>query len=150
MAERALTATRPFRASILARARLVEDLVGEQVARGLGQYVILGPGLDTFAQRRPELSSRLRVCEVDRPGPQAWKRQRLLDLGFGIPSSLRLVPVDFVGGDAWWEKLAESGFDATLPAVVASTGVSMYLTRDAIADGLRPPSNSEKLLVATT
>ena len=77
------------------------------------------------------------IFEVDRPGPQAWKRQRLIDLGFGIPSFLRLVPVDFEAGDAWWERLAASGFDSGRPAVVASTGVSMYLTRDAIAATLR-------------
>jgi methyltransferase (TIGR00027 family) len=129
--------TRPFRASILARARFIEDLVAEQAARGAGQYVILGAGLDTFAQRRPQLASRLLVFEVDRPGPQAWKRQRLIDLGFGIPSYLRLVPVDFEAGETWWERLAEAGFDATRPAVVTSTGVSMYLTRNAIAATLR-------------
>ena len=104
--------TRPFRASIVARARFIEDLVAEQAARGVGQYVILGAGLDTFAQRRPELASRLLVFEIDRPGPQAWKRQRLVDLGLGIPSFLRLVPVDFEAGDAWWERLAASGFDS--------------------------------------
>jgi len=129
--------TRPFRASIVARGRFIEDLVAEQAARGVGQYVILGAGLDTFAQRRPDLASRLLVFEVDRPGPQAWKRQRLVDLGFGIPSFLRLVPVDFEAGDAWWERLIASGFDAGRPAVVASTGVSMYLTKDAIAATLR-------------
>src|SRR5712691_4700539 len=129
--------TRPFRASIVARARFIEDLVAEHAARGVGQYVILGAGLDTFAQRRPELASRLLVFEIDRPGPQVWKRQRLIDLGFGIPSFLRLVPVDFEAGDAWWERLVASGFDASRPAVVASTGVSMYLTKDAIAATLR-------------
>src|SRR3954447_22181091 len=129
--------TRPFRASILARARFIEDLVAEQVAGGVGQYVILGAGLDTFAQRRPELASRLLVFEIDRPGPQEWKRQRLVDLGFGVPSFLRLVPVDFEAGDAWWERLLAAGFDAGRPAVVASAGVSMYLTKDAIAATLR-------------
>jgi len=129
--------TRPFRASILARARFVEDLVAEQVTRGVGQYVILGAGLDTFAERRLELASRLIVFEVDRPGPQAWKRQRLTDLGFGIPAFLRFVPVDFEAGDIWWQRLVASGFDAGRPAVVTSTGVSMYLTRDAIAATLR-------------
>jgi methyltransferase (TIGR00027 family) len=129
--------TRPFRASIVARARFIEDLVAERVAQGVGQYVILGAGLDTFAQRRPELASRLRVFEVDRPGPQAWKRQRLVDLGFGIPSFLRFVPVDFEAGDAWWERLAAAGFDAGRPALVASTGVIMYLTRDAIMTTLK-------------
>ena len=129
--------TRPFRASILARARFIEDLVEEQAAHGVGQYVILGAGLDTFAQRRPELSSRMRVFEIDQPGPQAWKRQRLIDLGFGIPLHLKLVPVDFEAGDDWRERLAAAGFDATKPAVVASAGVSMYLTRDAIMETLR-------------
>jgi len=129
--------TRPFRASILARARFIEDLVAEQVAVGVTQYVILGAGLDTFAQRRPELASRLIVFEIDQPGPQAWKRQRLIDLGFGIPPFLRLVPVDFEAGDAWWERLKQSDFDSDRSAVVASTGVSMYLTRDAIATTLR-------------
>ena len=129
--------TRPFRASIVARARFIEDLVEEHVARGVRQYVILGAGLDTFVQRRPELASRLLVFEIDQPGPQAWKRQRLLDLGLGIPSFLRLVPVDFEAGDAWWERLAAAGFDPGRPAIVASTGVSMYLTKDAIAAMLR-------------
>ena len=129
--------TRPFRASILARARFVEDHVEERVSHGVGQYVILGAGLDTFAQRWPELASRLLVFEIDQPGPQEWKRRRLVDLGFGIPSFLRLVPVDFEAGDAWWERLAAAGFDSTRPAVVASTGVSMYLTRDAIMTTLR-------------
>ncbi len=129
--------TRYFRASIVARARFIEDLVAEQAGRGLGQYVLLGAGLDTFAQRRPEIASRLRVFEVDPPGPQAWKRQRLIELGYGIPEWLRFVPVDFEAGDAWWQRLAEAGFDAHRPAVVASTGVSMYLTRDAIAATLQ-------------
>jgi methyltransferase (TIGR00027 family) len=129
--------TKPFRASILARARFVEELLAEQAARGVGQYVILGAGLDTFAQRRPELASHLRVFEIDQPGPQAWKRRRLIELGLGIPPFLQLVPVDFEAGDAWWERLAAAGFDFNRAAMVASTGVSMYLTRDAIMTTLR-------------
>lgn len=126
-----------FRASIVARARFIEDLVVKQAGKGVGQYVILGAGLDTFAQRRPEIASRLRVFEVDRPGPQAWKRRRLIELGYGVPDWLRLVPVDFEAGDAWLHKLAAAGFDAARPAVVVSTGVSMYLTREAVMATLR-------------
>ena len=47
------------------------------------------------------------------------------------------MPVDFEAGDTWWERLAASGFDPRRPAVVASTGVSMYLTKDAITATLR-------------
>jgi methyltransferase (TIGR00027 family) len=129
--------TRTFRASIVARARFIEDLVVEEVARGVCQYVLLGAGLDTFAQRRPEIASRLRVFEIDRPGPQAWKRQRLVECGLGVAEWLRFVPVDFEAGASWRARLEAEGFDPTLPALVASTGVSMYLTREANTETLR-------------
>ncbi|CAB3698829.1 class I SAM-dependent methyltransferase [Paraburkholderia rhynchosiae] len=129
--------TRPFRASIVARARFIEDLVVEQTGWGITQYVILGAGLDSFAQRRPEIASRLTVFEIDQPGPQAWKRQRLIELGFGIPQWLHFVPADFEAGEAWQDRLVAEGFDDSKPAIVVSTGVSMYLTRDANAATLR-------------
>src|ERR1700733_1554641 len=129
--------TRGYRAGVVGRARLIEDLVTERAAEGVAQYVLLGAGLDTFAQRRPDLAARLRIFEVDQPGPSAWKRQRLIDLGFGVPAGLRLVPVDFEAGQSGWEQLTAAGFDAHRPAVVASTGVSMYLTHEANLATLR-------------
>ncbi|MFO1056446.1 MAG: class I SAM-dependent methyltransferase [Dongiaceae bacterium] len=129
--------TRPFRASIVARTRFIEDLVVREAGRGVGQYVILGAGLDSLAQRRPALLDRLRIFEIDRPGPQDWKRRRLAALGYGVPDGLRLVPVDFEAGQSWRERLAAAGFDAARPAVVASAGVSLYLTRAANAATLR-------------
>jgi methyltransferase (TIGR00027 family) len=128
--------TRRIRAAIVARARFIEDLVAERVSRGVGQYVILGAGLDTFAQRRSELASRLRIFEVDRHGPQEWKRRRLEVLGYGVPPFLRLVPVEFEAG-SWLEQLEAAGLDRSQPAVVSSAGVTMYLSREAIAATLR-------------
>jgi len=129
--------TKPFRASIVGRARFIEDLVIEAVGRGVGQFVILGAGLDTFAQRRPETASRLRIFEIDRPGPQIWKQQRLVELGYGVPEWLKLVPVDFESGGDWWKQLVSAGFDVGLPSIVTSMGVSMYLTKDATKATLR-------------
>ena len=123
--------TSGFRAAIVARARFIEDLVVEQADSGVAQYVLLGAGLDTFAQRRPDLARRIRVFEIDQPDPQAWKRQRLIELGYGIPPGLRLVPVDFEVDDDWYAGLVDAGFDANERAVIASTGVSMYLTKAA-------------------
>jgi len=120
------------RASIVARARFVEDLVLEQVNKGIGQYVILGAGLDTFAQRKPELASRLTIFEIDRPAPQAWKQQRLVDLGFGIPEWLRFVPVDFESGESWWDQAVSAGFNPHQTAIVTAIGLSMYLTIETI------------------
>ncbi|OQS16437.1 SAM-dependent methyltransferase [Nocardia donostiensis] len=128
--------TAPMRAGIVSRARFIEDLVAEQTARGVDQYVLLGAGLDTFVQRHPESAAQLTVFEVDQPGPQAWKRQRLNELGFGVPDHLRLIPVDFEV-DSWWQRLTAAGFDPHRPALVASTGVSMYLSREANIATLR-------------
>jgi len=129
--------TSGYRASIVGRARFIEDLVMEKAAEGVGQYVILGAGLDTFAQRRLDLAGQLRVFEVDQPTTQGWKARRLNELGFGIAKNLELVPVDFEAGESWLEKLRANGFDSTRPAVITSTGVSMYLTLEANKATLR-------------
>ncbi|MFG2532168.1 class I SAM-dependent methyltransferase [Streptomyces sp. NPDC048516] len=130
-------ATSGFRSAIVARARFIEDLIAEQIDRGVTQHVILGAGLDTFAQRKPELASRLQIFEVDQPGTQAFKRHRLVELGYGIPDWLHLVPVDFEAGASWSEQLSTAGFDPGRPAVIVSTGVTMYLTKDTTAATLR-------------
>jgi methyltransferase (TIGR00027 family) len=118
----------------VARTRFVEDLLADE---GIGQYVLLGAGLDTFAQRHPELAERVRVFEIDQPGPQAWKRRRLLELGYGVPEHLRLIPVDFEAGGDWWQDLLAAGFDVVARALVSSSGVSMYITKAATAATLR-------------
>ena len=111
----------------------------ERRARGVSQYVILGSGLDPPAQRRPEIASHMHVFEVDRPGPQGWKRQRLIDLGFGVPEWLRLVPVYFEAGAPW----LQSAFGSRIRSGPAGgRGVDrcfrMYLTHEAIP-GDAPP-----------
>ncbi len=134
--------TRGFRASIVSRARFIEDLADEEASRGVPQLVILGAGLDTIAERRPDLGARMRIFEIDQPGTQAWKRRRLEDTGIGVPEWLRFVPTDFESDEGWWGALCAAGFDPGLPAVVVSTGVSMYLTKDATAATLRQLATS--------
>jgi methyltransferase (TIGR00027 family) len=126
--------TSGYRAAIVARTRFVEDLL---VAEGIGQYVILGAGLDSFAQRHAELVERVQVFEIDQPGPQAWKRRRLQETGRGVPANLRLIPVDFETDHDWWQALLDAGFDDGARALVSSSGVSMYITKAATEDTLR-------------
>ena len=120
--------TRSYRAAIVARTRFVEDLLVEGDAT---QYVLLGAGLDTFAQRHAADAGRVHVFEVDQPGPQTWKRRRLDELGYGVPPHLHLVPVDFETDDDWWQALVDAGFDPGQTTVVYSSGVSMYISKDA-------------------
>ncbi|MGW1173650.1 class I SAM-dependent methyltransferase [Kitasatospora sp. NPDC002543] len=128
----------PFaRAAVITRARFGEDLVLEQLGRGVRQYVILGAGLDTFAQRRADLPPSVRIFELDPPGPQSWKRERLAELGLDSHAGLRFVPYDLESGGSWWETLVAAGFDAGEPAVVVSLGVSAFLRKDAIVAMVR-------------
>jgi methyltransferase (TIGR00027 family) len=129
--------TAGFRASIVARARYIEDAVAERAEASDVQYVILGAGLDSFAQRRTDLAGRVRVFEVDQPGTQEWKRRRLGEIGYAVPDWLRFVPSDFEIAGGWRDDLLKAGFDPTVPAVLASAGVSMYLTRAGNAATLR-------------
>jgi methyltransferase (TIGR00027 family) len=123
--------------TFVGRARFVEDLVGERLKDDVEQLVILGAGLDTFAQRRPDPTSRLRVFEVDEPGTQRWKQSRLRVLGLPIPQSLRFVPVNFESGDSWVRAIAGAGFDLGGRSVVASTGVTQYISVAALTATLR-------------
>lgn len=128
--------TKRLRASIVARARFIEDLITEQSTQGISQYVILGAGLDTFAQRRVDIASQLQIFEIDQPDTQTWKKQRLTELGYGIPKWLHFVSVDFEIS-SWWKQLLKAGFDTGKPAIIVCAGVSLYLTRDAILATLR-------------
>ena len=124
--------TAAFRASIVARARFAEEMVLEGLEGGRRQYVIMGAGLDTFAQRHANLlHSDLTVFEIDRPEPQAWKRSRLAALELAAPARLRFVPVDFDRGQDLWSELLAAGFDPDAPTLVSSLGLSMYLSKPA-------------------
>jgi methyltransferase (TIGR00027 family) len=123
-----------LRPLMVGRARFVEDVLLSLVeAEGIDQYVILGAGLDSFALRHPDLADGLAVYEIDQPGPQQWKQQRLAQLGFELPKGLRFVPVDFEAGESWTQRLAGAGFDGRRPAVFCSLGLSQYLSREATA-----------------
>jgi methyltransferase (TIGR00027 family) len=126
--------TRANRASIVARARATEDTVTSSGAR---QCVILGAGLDTFAQRH---GGAVQVYEIDAPGTQAWKRQRLDQLGLLGPR-LHLVPVDFEAGQSWLDAAVAAGLDPASPTAVSMLGVTMYLSREAVLATLRAASS---------
>jgi methyltransferase (TIGR00027 family) len=113
------------------RTRLAEDVVERAVAGGARQYAILGAGLDSFAYRRPDLLVRLRVFEVDHPASQAWKRERLAELGVSLPANLVFAPVDFERQTLRAGLLA-AGFDFAAGTVFSWIGVTMFLTLAAI------------------
>ena len=81
---------REARAAVCTRSRYAEDRLAAGAFR---QYVILGAGLDSFAWRRPDLLGSLTVFEVDHPASQAWKLERVRELGLPLSDSQVFVPV---------------------------------------------------------
>lgn len=128
--------TRRLRASIVARARFIEDIAKEQIVKGVQQYVLLGAGLDSFAQRNAALSEQIKIYEIDQPGTLKWKENKLIENGYKIPPQLHFVPVDFETS-SWWAELLKNGFDINQPAFVSCTGVTLYLTKASITDTLQ-------------
>jgi methyltransferase (TIGR00027 family) len=122
---------RGMRAFIAARSNLAECWLAQSVAeRGVGQVVVLGAGLDTFAYRHP-LAQSLKVFEVDHPDTQAWKRRRLAEAGVLKPETLTFAPIDFEH-DRLLDGLTDAGFDPRVRSFFVWLGVAPYLTEAAI------------------
>jgi methyltransferase (TIGR00027 family) len=121
------------RAFMAARSRFAEDSLNEAVSRGVGQYVVLGAGLDTFAFRNPH--DALRVFEIDHPATQKWKIARLADAEIAVPATVTFVPVDFTR-QTLAEELPRCGWDAKQPTFFSWLGVTSYLPRAAVMQTL--------------
>lgn len=138
-----------LRAHVVLRSRYAEDRLEAAARRGVGQYVVLGAGLDTFAYRQPAWARALRVFEVEHPDSQARKRDRLRQAGVAVPANVTYVPIDFER-ETLREVLAAAGLDARAPVFCSWLGVTVYLTPGAIAATLRAvasyPRGSELVL----
>lgn len=116
---------------VLVRARYAEDKLDEAVWRGCQRYIVLGAGLDTYAERHTDDDDALPVVEIDYPSTQDWKRAKLAEKGLPQLPAVTYISLDFERM-ALDETLDE--FDA--PQFISWLGTTYYLTRDAIATTL--------------
>ncbi len=128
--------TVPTATCVLMRARYAEEALERAVADGIAQYAIIGAGMDSFAFRRPGLVERIHVFEIDRPGMQRLKLERIRRAGLAIPGRLHFVPADLAEISAI-DALAGSGFDTSRPTFLTLLGVSYYITADSLAKTAR-------------
>ena len=92
--------------------------------------------MDTFAFRRPDLLSQIQVFEIDHPATQTFKRNRLTELEWEIPSNLHFVPVDFTKASLA-DALKGTSYDTQTKSYFSWLGVTMYLTRNEVSATLR-------------
>jgi len=121
---------RTLRLFIAIRTRFAEDSLAASIEGGVRQVVVLGAGLDTYAYRASPPDG-VRVFEVDHPATQAWKRQRLAEVGISIPRHLTYAPVDFER-ESLAEGLGAVGFDSAQPTFFTWLGVVAYLMPETV------------------
>jgi methyltransferase (TIGR00027 family) len=121
------------RTSVVARTRLIDDLVTDGVGR-MGQVVLLGAGFDSRAHRLDQLRGPV-VFEVDHPATQARKRDLLASTS-GTNDAVRYVPVDFLHDDLG-AALGDADFDPGRPTLVVWEGVTNYLSEPAVDETIR-------------
>ncbi|HUQ80820.1 MAG TPA: SAM-dependent methyltransferase [Gemmatimonadaceae bacterium] len=114
---------------IALRTAAIDAAVGDAIAAGATQLVILGAGYDGRAWRMPELAG-VRVFEVDHPATQGDKRARVSELPSAI-GQVTFVSIDFER-ESLDAVLERAGHDRSSPTCWIWEGVVMYLTRDAM------------------
>ena len=124
------------RGQVLARQKFAEERLAQARRLGLGQYVILGAGLDSFAYRDAEDLRELAIFEVDTLPSQVAKRQALARAKIPLPRNVAFVAQDLerrglgAGLDA-------AGFERDRPALFAMLGTTMYVPKPALLATLR-------------
>jgi len=132
---RTVSATR-LRTHVLLRSRYAEDRLASAAGQGIGQLVVLGAGLDTFAYRQPDLATCLRIFEVDHPASQDDKRRRLAAAGIEVPGNVEFVGID-LEKTSLGEGLRASALDLDRPTFFSCLGVLVYLTSEAVQEIFR-------------
>jgi len=128
------------RSSVVARTRLIDDLIAAALNHGIEQVVILGAGFDSRAYRLSRLAT-IDIFEVDHPDTQAAKQDALKRVLASTPKHVRFVPVDFKRNDLA-SAMKGAGHCESKRTLVLWEGVTNYLTADAVDSTLRWCSNA--------
>jgi methyltransferase (TIGR00027 family) len=115
----------------IARTKLMDDLLLEEVEGGASQVAIMGAGYDSRAYRFAERLRGVRVFEVDHPVTSRLKLARLVRIFGAVPGHVSLVQVDF-GREDLAAPMAAHGYATEEPTFLIWSGVTPYLTEDAV------------------
>jgi len=118
----------------IARTRFIDDAVRDALARGIGQVIILGAGLDTRPYRLAGMQD-VKNFEVDLPWVQAEKKKKLQKRFGHLPPHVTFLPLDF-DTQSLETVFTATAFDPANPAVFVWEGVTQYLSEKAVRQTL--------------
>lgn len=122
------------RSAVVARTRLIDDMIAASIGEHVEQLVVLGAGFDSRAYRLP-LPRGVIVFEVDHPDTQAAKR-RALERTSKIPSNVRYVATDF-NERSLSDVMDAAGYRESADTFILWEGTTNYLTEGAVDATLR-------------
>jgi methyltransferase (TIGR00027 family) len=117
--------------TIAARVRYFDDFVKKSIDEGIEQLVILGAGYDTRAYRIESLKGDVKVFEVDHPGTQGLKVEKLKEFFESIPDYVEYVSVNFEI-ETLDQKLLNSGYNSSRKTLFIMEGLTMYISPEAV------------------
>jgi methyltransferase (TIGR00027 family) len=112
------------------RTRFIDEAVQTALAKGIGQVVILGAGLDTRPYRLPGIE-KAKVFEIDLPAAQESKKKNLQKHFGRLPEHVTFVPIDF-DTQTLETVLGGTVFDPAKPAMFLWEGVTQYLSEKSV------------------
>jgi methyltransferase (TIGR00027 family) len=123
------------RSSVVARTRLIDDLIAAALEQDIEQLVIRGAGFDSRAYRVSRLAA-IDTFEVDHPNTQAARQEALKRVLPSPPRHVRFVAIDFKQKD-WASAMSDAGYCESKRTLVLWEGVTNYLTADAVDSTLQ-------------
>lgn len=118
----------------IARTKHIDAVLQRCAAEGIKQMVIMGAGFDTRAYRFKEILKDVKVFELDYPGTQALKKQRLSRMAKNAPENICYIPIDF--NIQKLDILFEHGYSKDLKTLLIWEGVCMYITPESVDEVL--------------
>jgi methyltransferase (TIGR00027 family) len=129
-----VTASSATRFLVRYRTKFFDDQIRARIAAGVGQFVILGSGLDTRSIRLVANGAPVRFFEVDQQPVLEYKREALEGAGYDVESTLihaEYTSVEFMSA------LESKGLDLGKSTFVLWEGNTMYLEYESLLAVLR-------------
>ncbi|MGB9980032.1 SAM-dependent methyltransferase [Methanobacterium sp.] len=117
--------------TIAARVRYFDDFVKKSIDDGIEQLVILGAGYDTRAYRIEGLKENVKVFEVDHPGTQGVKIEKINEIFGSLPGYVEYVSVDFEI-EPLDHKLLNRGYSDSKKTLFVMEGLTHYIPPKAV------------------
>lgn len=117
--------------AVNACTRHIDGILQKAAAKGMGQVVIIGAGLDSRAYRFHKQMPAVRFFEVDLPAAVARKQELVQAAAGKLPPAVDYVPVDYRNGKMGGA-LKRAGYDGNRKTLFICEGVTRYIDAAAV------------------